>query len=115
MYAAARARSGKNTGPRRLRSTATIIATIRTKISAVTKMKTFRQNFSTILGNASAKISGSKNASLISGQPEEVTTAKTITPKNTIVLTTAIATPRAPSVRSGARIFDPRSPDGTPA
>src|SRR3990170_694195 len=105
-------RSGVNTGPARLRITARSSASINTKTSATTKMKMFRQNFSRIFPRESQKTCGSKNASLMAGQPEEFTTARPSAVKNTTVLTTAIHTPRAPSPRSGARIFEPRSPVG---
>ena len=65
-----------------------------------------------IFDNESQKSVGSKNASLIWGHPDELRIAKASSPNTTTVLTTAIVTPRAPSAFSGARIFEPRSPDG---
>jgi hypothetical protein len=96
----------------RLRITAIAMATTSTRISAVTKMNAFLPNFSRTFGNASAKTSPSKNASLMSGHPDEFRTATIAAVKNTTVLTTAIATPRTPSTRSGARMREPRSPGG---
>ena len=112
VYTAAKSRSGVKTGPVRLRITARSKARISTNTSATTKMKTLRPNFSTIFGNESPRTSGSKKASLITGQPEEFTTTTASTAKKITVLVTPIQTARAPSARSGARIFEPRSPVG---
>src|SRR5262245_21986373 len=100
------------TGARRLRNTARSRARIRKKNSATNKLKMLRPNFDRILPRESRKTTGSKNASLICGHPEEFTIANASTPKTTTVLTTAITTPRAPSLFSGPRIFEPRSPLG---
>ncbi len=89
-----------------------ISARINTKPSATTKMNTLRPNRAMILPRESQNTSGSKKASLIWGHPEEFRIAKASSPNTTRVLTTAIVTPRAPSAFSGARIFEPRSPDG---
>src|SRR5262245_52372374 len=105
-------RTGMKTGARRLRTTATSRARIRTKISATTKMNTFRLNFDRSVPRESQNTSGSKNASLTCGHPDEFTIANASSPKTITVLATAIATPRAPSALSGARIFDRRSPLG---
>ena len=72
----------------------------------------FRVNRAMIFDKESQNTSGSKNASLIWGHPDEFKIANASSPNTTTVLTTAIVTPRAPSDFSGARIFEPRSPEG---
>ena len=67
-------------------------------------MNTLVPNCRTIFGKASAKISPLKKKNLTCGHPDAFTAATIATAKNTIVLTTAIATPRTPSPWSGARI-----------
>ena len=57
---------------------------------------TFSRKAVAISPNELLKMCASKNALRTSGQPDELTTATTTAPKKTMVLASAIATPRAP-------------------
>jgi hypothetical protein len=57
---------------------------------------TLSRNARRISPNELLKMCASKNACRTAGQPDELTTSATAAPKKTIVLATAIATPRAP-------------------
>ena len=65
------------------------------------------RNASAMSGNDARKISPSKKERLTSGQPAELTTSRTMSPKKTSVLTTATATERLPSPPK-SRIFERR-------
>jgi len=77
------------------------------------KYSMLRRNFLAISGKVSRNSCPLKNACLTSGQFGEVTTSQPITAKTTIVLTTAIRTPLAPSAPSGARIREAGLPSGS--
>src|SRR5688500_11130122 len=66
------------------------------KTSAIKKMRTLMRKALAMSGNDSRKISGSKNACLTSGQPAALTTARTINPTKTSVLSVATAIARLP-------------------
>jgi hypothetical protein len=67
-YMIARTRSGKNTGPGRLRRTASASAVTRMIASAMQKIFTFSMNACEIAGYERRYASQSKNAALTSGQ-----------------------------------------------
>ena len=79
------------------------------------KSLTFVSKASAMSGNESLKTSQLKNCSLTSGQPGELTTTSTSTPKKTSVLTAAMAALRAPrrtrrgSASSGLALLEDRS------
>src|SRR3954452_6354051 len=107
VYAMAIARSGKNTGPGRLRSTAIPSASARMSTSATRKIFTSSQNADRTSGNQARTSSPLKNFCLTSSHPGERTTRIVISVKTTIVLSRPTATFRpAPP----PRIRDPRSP-----
>src|ERR687898_2365685 len=101
-------RSGRKTGPGRLRMIATSIASTSTSTSATTNMKTLIRKARRIFGKASAKTSPSKKASRIDGQPGDVPTRTASPPNTRIVLTSAIAIDRPPV--PAPRIRDDRLP-----
>jgi hypothetical protein len=57
---------------------------------------TLSRNACAISPNELEKMCASKKACRTAGHPDELTTATAIAPKKTTVLTSAIATPRAP-------------------
>src|SRR5262249_5265284 len=95
-YAIASARSGKNTGPGRLRITASTSANARISTSAMQKIFTLSRNARAISGIDLQNSSQLKNVVRTSGQPGACVTTTTRTTKKTTVLASAIATPRGP-------------------
>src|SRR6266487_803695 len=91
---------------------ATPSAVTRTITSAMQKILTLTRKAEAISPNESVKICRLKKACLNSGQPEELTTTRTIAPKKRIVLTRATATPRPPlpAPPKPPRILELRSP-----
>ena len=93
----ARARSGKKTGPGRLRSTAITSAKTRMNTSQTRKIFTFSMNARAMSGNELEMSPQSKKVRFTSGQPADWVTATITTVTKTAVLSSAIATPCAPS------------------
>src|SRR5947209_10808248 len=93
-------RSGKNTGPGRLRTTASPIANVRISTSATRNTLMFSTNACAIVLKYRRNSAGSKNACLTFSQPGAFTTTRISTVKNTTVLSEAIATfrPAPPSM-----------------
>src|SRR5687768_3214207 len=85
----ASARSGKKTGPGRLRRMARPRATTRMTASAMRKILTFRRKASGMTESDSLKTSPSKNARFTSGQPGAFVITSSATTANTIVLARA--------------------------
>src|SRR5437667_2831488 len=104
------ARSGKKTGPGRLRTTARTSARTRMNASAIMKIFTFSRNAREISGIDALNSVQLKNVRLTSGQPGACVIATASTVKNTTVLSTATVTPRRPSPAEVTlpRIFEPR-------
>src|SRR4051794_10895788 len=90
-------RSGVNTGPGRLRSTASSRPKARISPSARRNSRTLTQNFSTSLGSDSQKTGPFRNDCWKRDQPGALTTTKASSPKTTMVETSPIATLRPPS------------------
>src|SRR5215471_10728245 len=89
-YAIAISRSGKNTGPGRLRSTATSSANGRISASAIRKIFTLSLNARAISGNDDLYWSQLKKVVLTSGQPGACAITTPRPTKTTIVLRTAM-------------------------
>ena len=77
--------------------------------SAIRKIFTLTRKARAISGNDAQKMSQSKNERLTAGQPAEREIARTTSARKTIVLATAIRTPRTPPPSMPARIFERRS------
>src|SRR6185369_7047701 len=103
-----RARIGKNTGPGRLRRTATTRARMRTRTSAMRKIWTLIQKPLTSAGIASPNSFGSKKSCWTSGQFGALTMTSPSAPKKTTVLSTASHT-----VRRGSRADRRRTEGGS--
>src|SRR4029077_13510940 len=103
-------RSGKNTGPGKLRTTASASASTRMNASEIKKIFTFSRNARAISGIDALNSCQLKNVRLTSGQPGACVIATASTVKKTMVLSTAIVTPRRPSPPAVTlpRIFEPR-------
>src|SRR6476659_5724900 len=101
-------RIGKNTGPGRLRTTAS--ASGRMNASEIKKIFTFSRNARAISGIDALNSCQLKNVCLTSGHPGACVIARASTVKKTMVLSTAIVTPRRPSPPAVTlpRIFEPR-------
>src|SRR5581483_4108129 len=99
-------RSGKKTGPGRLRSTATTSANARISGSLMPKIFTFSRNAFAISGKPSRKWFQLKNWPRTSFQPGACTTAKPSAVKTIAVLTSAI---ERPSLRPSSRGRAPRA------
>src|SRR5439155_15628616 len=99
VYTTAINRSGKNTEPGRLRITAISSANARMITSQIMKYSMLRTNFFAMSGKVSRNSLPLKNACFTAGQFEECTTTHQMAPNTTTVLTTAMATPFAPSCR----------------
>src|SRR6266699_466043 len=110
-YAIASARMGKNTGPGRERSTATKSASGRMIASAIAKILTFSRNAFAISGKSALNRCPLKKAWWTCGQPGAFTIANASATNTIAVETSAIITPRRPSVAPvrPRRIFEPRS------
>src|SRR6478672_666465 len=91
------ARSGKNTGPGRLRMTARTSAKTRMNASAIRKILTFSRNARAISGIDALNSSQLKNVRLTSGQPGACVIATASSVKKITVLSNATVTPRRPS------------------
>src|SRR5436190_6735400 len=96
-------RRGKNTAPRRLRKTARNSANARMTTSQIMKNSMLRTNLRATSGKLSTNSFPLKNACFTAGQFGECRMANAITPKTTTVLTSARATPFAPSCRKRSR------------
>src|SRR3954453_21338810 len=83
-YTIASARSGKNTGPGRLRSTAIRSANGRIRHSAIEKILQLRRNALAISGNDDLNSDQLKNVSRTVGQPGALVMATTTTTRKTI-------------------------------
>src|SRR5580765_8142474 len=103
-------RSWKNTGPGRLRMTGSASASGRMNASEIKKIFTFSRNARAISGIDALNSCQLKNVCLTSGHPGACVIARTSTVKKTMVLSTAIVTPRRPSPPAVTlpRIFEPR-------
>src|SRR6476659_6265058 len=101
-------RIGKNTGPGRLRTTAS--ASGRMNASEIKKIFTFSRNARAISGMEALNSCQLKKVCLTSGYPGACVIARASTVKKTTVLSTAIVAPRRPSPPAVAlpRIFEPR-------
>src|SRR5919198_2220118 len=99
MYMTAIARSGKKTEPGRLRRIARNNAKARITASHIRKYWMLRTNFDATSGKESRNSWPLKKACFTAGQLGDRATAQAISPNTTIVLTTAMATPFAPSCR----------------
>src|SRR5664279_5727187 len=102
----ARNRSGKKTGPGRLRKTARTSARTRISTSAIAKSWMLSQNAATMSGKAFVKTVALKNETWTSAQPGAFTVIHTRIPKTTTVLTSATSVDRRavrgrPRARSG--------------
>src|SRR5918994_5650776 len=96
---AASSRIGKNTGPGKLRRTATTRARISTRTSAIRKSCTFTRNARPTSGRESSSSSTLRNLKRNSSQPGELTATKTTIAMKIAVLASATATARRPSTR----------------
>ena len=76
VYAAASARSGKNTGPRSVRATAISMPSTSTATPQISSSRTFSHSPSRTFGNASRAYCPLKNVSLVRGQPGAPTTTR---------------------------------------
>lgn len=76
VYAAASTRSGKNTGPRRVRAIAISMPRTRTATPQISSRRTFSHNPSRTFGSASRAYWALKNVSLVRGQPGASTTTR---------------------------------------
>src|SRR5664279_3346717 len=102
----ARKRSGKKTGPGRLRKTARTSARTRISTSAIAKSWMLSQKAATMSGKALVKTVALKNETWTSAQPGALTVIQTRIPKTTTVLTSATSVDRTavrgrPRARSG--------------
>src|SRR5256714_13164291 len=109
------ARSGKKTGPGRLRSTASSSASARMNTSATRKYSMLRTKARAMSGTERANSSPLKKACSTAGQFAECTTAHHIANATTTVLATAMATPAAPSLRPVLPRMRDRRPASTRA
>lgn len=71
VYAVARARSGKNTGPRRVRATASSSPSTSTAAPHTTSSRRFSSSPSSTFGRALRAYSALKKVSWVRGQPGE--------------------------------------------
>src|SRR3954468_5667944 len=103
-------RIGKNTGPGRLRMTASASASTRMNASEIKKIFTFSRNARAISGIDALNSCQLKNVRLTSGHPGACVIARASTVKKTMVLSTAMVAPRRPSPPAVTlpRIFEPR-------
>src|SRR2546421_8637172 len=107
-YTIASARIGNSTGPGRPRRTAIPSAATRITTSAMQKTRTLSRKACAISPKESPKIFPSKKARRTAGHPDELTTATTTSVAKTMVLTSAIATPRVPWPLRSPRIRERR-------
>lgn len=105
VYAAASARTGKNTGPRKVRAMAISMPRTRTAAPHIRSSRTFSHSPSRTLGNASRAYCPLKNVSLVRDQPGALTTTRYSTTPVTRVESAAIAVAR----RARARLWRSRS------
>ena len=75
-YTVASRRSGKNTGPGRLRRTASTSPNTRISTSAIRNSRTLTRNLAISLGSDSQKIGPLRNDSWNRGQPGALTTTR---------------------------------------
>ena len=94
VYPAARTRSGKNTGPLRVRTSAMRSATALTVMSERASTCRFSRNPSQTFGSAFSATAGSKNAPWTPAQPGVLITVAQTTPANTRVEAIATRTDR---------------------
>ena len=93
-YSVAAARSGNSTGDRTLRASAIVMPQIRISGAQTRKMRTSSQNARATSGNASPKVSASKNVARTRCHPSRRGTPSTIASTTTVVLAAAIMVPR---------------------